>query len=60
MPDKAGDGDAHKGDPHPPKRDNPLHKTHKISEAGEAGKTLRDGGTLSQKNKKTPGGHHKK
>jgi hypothetical protein len=55
--DKAGDGDTHKMDPHPPKRDNPLHKTNKISEAG---KTLRDGRALSQENKKTRGGHHKK
>jgi len=55
--DKAGDGDTHKTDPHPPKRDNPIHKTNKISEAG---KTMRDGGALSQKNKKTQGGHHKK
>jgi hypothetical protein len=56
--DKAGDGGTHKMDPHPPKRDNPLHKTNKIS--SEAGKTLRDGRALSQKNKKTRGGHHKK
>jgi hypothetical protein len=55
--DKAGDRDTHKTDPYPPKRDNPTHKTNKISESG----IMRDGRAMSQKSsKKTRGGHHKK
>jgi hypothetical protein len=57
VPHKADDREAHKTDPQPPKRDNPIHKTSKIRESD----TKPAGGPLSQKSaKKARGDHHKK
>jgi hypothetical protein len=53
--DKADDWP--KSEPHPPKRDNPLSKTNKVSDS--ANKPA--GPAMSQKSsKKLSGGHHKK